>query len=259
MAFTPFDLSGKVALVTGGNGGIGLGIAGALCSAGADAVIWGRDKDKLDRAAETLQAHGTRVHAEAVDVAVEADVTAAVRDAVARFGRLDAVFANAGVGGRTPFLDLDAAELHRILSVDLDGVVWTLREAARHMVARARAGDPGGSLVGVSSLSAVRGAPALQSYAAAKAAVSAVIRGLAVEFGRYGVRANTILPGWTRTDMTASSFDRPEVQEAILRRIPSRRWGSPDDFGGLAVYLCSDAAAYHTGQEFVVDGGYTIT
>lgn len=259
MAFTPFDLSGKVALVTGGNGGIGLGMAQALCAAGAGVVIWGRDKDKLARAAEILTVHGTLVHAEAVDVAVEADVVAAVQDAVARFGRLDAVFANAGVGGRTPFLDLDAAELHRILSVDLEGVVWTLREAARHMVTRAKAGDPGGSLVGVSSLSAVRGAPTLQAYAAAKAAVTAVIKGLAIEFGRYGVRANTILPGWTRTEMTSTSFDRPEVQEAILRRIPSRRWGQADDFGGLTVYLTSEASAYHTGQEFVVDGGYTIT
>jgi NAD(P)-dependent dehydrogenase (short-subunit alcohol dehydrogenase family) len=259
-AYAPFDLTGKVALVTGGNGGIGLGMAEGLARAGAGIAVWGRDAAKLEKAAGRLaQCGGAPVHAAVVDVSDAEAVTSAVEETVRRLGRIDAVFANAGVGGRTKFLDLDASELHRILSIDLDGALWTLREAARHMVARAEAGDPGGSLVTVSSVSAIRGAPTLQSYAAAKGALVSVTRGLAVEFGRHGIRANTIVPGWIRTELTSGSFDRPQVQEAILRRVPVRRWGTSEDFAGLAVYLASDSSAYHTGDTLVVDGGYTVS
>ncbi|GAA2412342.1 hypothetical protein GCM10010191_22150 [Actinomadura vinacea] len=110
-----------------------------------------------------------------------------------------------------------------------------------------------------SSVSAVRGAPTLQSYAAAKGALVSVTKGLAAEFGRHGIRANTIIPGWIRTEMTEGSFERPEVQEAILKRLPIRRWGTSEDFAGIAVYLASDASAYHTGDTLVVDGGYTTS
>lgn len=258
-AHAPFDLTGKVALVTGGNGGIGLGMAEALARAGAAVAIWGRDATKLEKAAGRLSECGAEVHAAVVDVSDADAVAAAAEDTVGSLGRIDAVFANAGVGGRTRFLDLDAAELHRVLAIDLDGALWTLREAARHMVARAKAGDPGGSLVTISSVSAIRGAPTLQSYAAAKGALVSVTLGLAAEFGRYGIRANTIVPGWIRTEMTEGSFERPEVQEAILKRVPMRRWGRSEDLAGIAVYLASDASAYHTGDTLVVDGGYTTS
>ncbi|MFI5953933.1 SDR family NAD(P)-dependent oxidoreductase [Cryptosporangium sp. NPDC051539] len=255
----PFDLTGKVALVTGGSGGIGLGMAEGLARAGAAVVIWGRDAEKLDRAAGRLAECGGRVQAAVVDVSDPDAVASAVEAAAGSLGRIDAVFANAGVGGRTRFLDLGPAELRRVLAIDLEGALWTLREAARHMVARAEAGDPGGSLVTTSSVSAVRGAPTLQSYAAAKGALVSVTKGLAAEFGRHGIRANTIIPGWIRTGLTEGSFDRPEVQEAILRRVPLRRWGTGEDFAGPAVYLASDASAYHTGDTLVVDGGYTTS
>lgn len=258
-AYAPFDLTGKVALVTGGNGGIGLGMAEGLARAGAAVAVWGRDRAKLEKAAARLTRCGVGVHTAVVDVSDPDAVTSAVEETVGCLGRIDAVFANAGVGGRTRFLELDAAELHRVMAIDLDGALWTLREVARHMVARARAGDPGGSLVTVSSVSAIRGAPTLQSYAAAKGALVSVTRGLAVEFGRHGIRANTIIPGWIHTEMTERSFDRPDVQEAILKRVPLRRWGTSDDFAGLAVYLTSDASAYHTGDTLIVDGGYTVS
>lgn len=257
--YAPFDLTGKVALVTGGNGGIGLGMAEGLARAGAAVAVWGRDAAKLEEATDRLAAHGVPVHAAAVDVSDSAAVAAAMADTVGTLGRVDAVFANAGIGGRTRFLDLDETELHRIRSIDLDGALWTLREAARHMVARAEAGDPGGSLVSISSVSAIRGAPTLQAYAAAKGALVSVTLGLAAEFGRYGIRANTVIPGWIRTGMTEGSFDRPEVQEAILKRVPARRWGAAEDFAGIAVYLASDASAYHSGDTLVVDGGYTTS
>jgi NAD(P)-dependent dehydrogenase (short-subunit alcohol dehydrogenase family) len=258
-ASAPFDLTGKVALVTGGNGGIGLGMAEGLARAGAAVAIWGRDGTKLETAAGKLAQYGAPVHTAMVDVSDADAVASATEDTVRRLGRIDAVFANAGVGGRTKFLDLDPSELHRVLATDLDGALWTLREAARHMVARAETGDPGGALVTISSVSAIRGAPTLQSYAAAKGALASVTRGLAVEFGRHAIRANTIIPGWIRTEMTAGSFDRPHVQEAILKRVPIRRWGTSADFAGLAVYLASNASAYHTGDTLVVDGGYTVS
>ncbi|WP_344588643.1 SDR family NAD(P)-dependent oxidoreductase [Actinomadura vinacea] len=135
----------------------------------------------------------------------------------------------------------------------------TSRALCGHCAGRRGTGDPGGSLVTTSSVSAVRGAPTLQSYAAAKGALVSVTKGLAAEFGRHGIRANTIIPGWIRTEMTEGSFERPEVQEAILKRLPIRRWGTSEDFAGIAVYLASDASAYHTGDTLVVDGGYTTS
>lgn len=257
MPYGPFDLTGKSVLITGGNGGIGLGMADALARAGADIAIWGRDATKLDRAADVLRDHGVKVDARSVDVTDARAVRSAVSGVVEVFGRIDAAFANAGAGGRSRFLDLTEETYRRALASNLDGTAWTMQEVGRHMVERAESGDPGGSLVGVSSLAAVRGAPTLQSYAAAKGAIVSMTRSIAVEWARHGIRANTILPGWIRTEMTTESFEREEVKDAILSRVPLRRWGRPADFGGIAVYLASDASAYHTGGEFVVDGGYT--
>jgi len=126
------------------------------------------------------------------------------------------------------------------------------------MVRRAGAGDPGGSLVVTSSVSAVHGAPRNEAYASSKGAVIAMIRGLAVEQARYGVRANAILPGWIRSDMTAGAQSSDKFNERVIGRVPFRRWGEPEDFSGIAVYLASDASRYHTGDTFVIDGGYTV-
>jgi NAD(P)-dependent dehydrogenase (short-subunit alcohol dehydrogenase family) len=146
----------------------------------------------------------------------------------------------------------------RVLSVNLDGVFFTFREACKHMVARAGGGDPGGSLVAISSLAAIEGAARNEAYAASKGALLSLVKAVAVEHARYGVRANCVLPGWIATDMTAPAQANPAFTEKVVPRIPFRRWGQPDDFGGIAVYLTSDASAYHTGTEFVIDGGYSI-
>ncbi|MEH3048138.1 SDR family NAD(P)-dependent oxidoreductase [Sphingomonas adhaesiva] len=259
MPYAPFDLTGKVALVTGGNGGIGLGMAEALAAAGADIIIWGNKPDKNAAALERLQRHGTRVTVERVDVAdeqaVEAGIAAAVRDA----GRLDFVAANAGMGLAAPSFDAMPTETwRRVLAVNLDGVFWTLRAAARHMRERAERGDAGGSLLVTSSTSALHGAPRNQAYAAAKGAVLPMIRGIAVEYARWGVRANAVLPGWITTDMTARLQNQKRFEDKVIGRVPLRRWGEPEDFGGIAVYLASDASRFHTGDSFVIDGGYTI-
>lgn len=258
MAFKPFDLTGKVGLVTGGNGGIGLGMAEGLAMAGAKVAIWGQNEEKNAKAEARLKAHGVEVLVQKVDVADEAAVVAGVAEVVKTLGRLDFTAANAGVGGGAPFDEMTTEKWRRITTVNLDAVFWTFRESVKHMVERAKAGDPGGSLVVTSSTSAIHGAPRNEAYAATKGGVIAMIRGLAVEYARYGVRANAILPGWIATDMTAGLQAWDTFNEKAIGRVPMRRWGEWEDFSGIAVYLASDASKFHTGDSFVIDGGYTI-
>ncbi len=259
MAYKPFDLSGKVALVTGGNGGIGLGMAEAMAEAGADVAIWGTNEEKNEKASARLKAHGVRVYARKVDVSKEAEVVDGIDATVNELGRIDSVLANAGVGFGSPsFIEMKTETYRKTLAVNLDGVFWTLREASRHMVERAKSGDTGGSLVGVASLAAIEGAARNQAYAATKGAVISMIKSCAVEFARYGIRANAILPGWIATDMTAGAQANKAFAEKVIPRVPARRWGEPEDFGGVAVYLTSNASSYHSGDTFVIDGGYAI-
>ena len=259
MTYKPFDLTGKVALVTGGNGGIGLGMAEALAASGADVAIWGTNGDKNRAAEATLKAHGRRVLTQTVDVSDEAQVVEGMKTLAAKLGRIDAVFANSGIGSAArSFLDITLEQYRKVVAVNQEGAFFTLREGARHMRERAGKGDPGGSLVVVASLAGIEGAARNQHYAATKGAVISMMRGIAVEFARDGVRANAILPGWIATDMTAMAQASPAFSEKVIPRVPMRRWGQPADFGGIAVYLASDASAYHSGDTLVVDGGYAV-
>jgi NAD(P)-dependent dehydrogenase (short-subunit alcohol dehydrogenase family) len=259
MAYAPFDLTGKVALVTGGNGGIGYGMVEALAQAGADVVIWGSNPQKNADAEARLKPIGVRVLTQVVNVADEDAVAAGMVEAVDKMGRVDTVVANAGVGGGAPsFSEFSTAMYRRVLSVNLDGVFFTFREACKHMVKRAGEGDRGGSLVAISSLSAIDGAARNEAYASTKGAVISMIRAIAVEHARYGVRANAILPGWIATDMTAGAQNNQTFTDRVISRVPARRWGEPSDFGGIAVYLASEASKYHSGDSFVIDGGYAI-
>ena len=234
-----FDLSGKVALVTGGNGGIGLGMAEAVARAGANVAVWGTNPDKNAAAKETLAGHGIEAEAFECNVADAAAVNATMAATLERFGRLDACFANAGVTGRGPksFLDISADEWRRVMSVNLDGTFYTHQAAARHMVERAEKGDPGGRLIAVSSLASISGPARNEHYAASKGALNSLTYALAVELARYGITANAILPGWIATDMTEKLMSNDKFSAAAGGRIPLRRWGQPDDFGGIAVYL----------------------
>lgn len=255
MSNGPLDLSGRVALVTGGNSGIGLGIAEGLASAGAAVCIWGRDEEKNTQAAELLRRHRVRVSALRCDVADEAQVEAAFARTLEEMGNVDACFVNAGVGGGNPqpFHLQSTESWRRVWSVNLDGAFFTLRAAARHMVER----GAGGRLVATASVSTIHGAPRGQAYAGSKGALIAVMQGLAVELARHGITANTITPGWIATPMTARSVGEERFENAVIRRVPFRRWGTGTDFAGIAVYLASDASSYHTGDNFVIDGGYT--
>jgi NAD(P)-dependent dehydrogenase (short-subunit alcohol dehydrogenase family) len=255
--YKPFDLTGKVALVTGGNSGIGLGMARAIAQAGGDIAIWGTNAAKNAAAKGELEAIGRKVIALQCDVSDEKAVEAAFTETIKTLGRIDGCFANAGVSGRgetKSFAEMSTEEWHRVLRVNLDGAFYTFRAAARHMVER----GGGGALVGTASLAAIEGAPRSEHYAATKGAMISMIRALAVEFARYGVRANAILPGWIETDMTANAIGNAKFAGNVLPRIPMRRWGTGDDFGGIAVYLMSSASAYHSGDTFLIDGGYAL-
>lgn len=259
MPVNMFDLTGKVALVTGGGSGLGLGFATGLAKAGADIVIWGRTTARNEQAAEQLRAHGGRVLADTVDVSSEEQVVAGVARAVERLGRIDCAVANAGNSDMgTGSLDLSSERWHDLLATNLHGGFYTLREAGRHMRARAEAGDAGGSLLACGSLSIWRGVHGMPHYVAAKGALMSVCATMASDLGRYGIRVNMIAPGYIKTGL-GDGNDDPErdARDAFFAgKTPIARPGTPADFEGIAAYLASDAASFHSGDVIVIDGGY---
>src|SRR5580704_7470207 len=254
-----FDLTGRTAVITGGNGGIGLGIAQALTAAGCNVSIWGRNADKNTSAAASLAAGPGKVDTRICDVSDPASVKAAMKATLDHFGRVDGCFANAGIGGggRRAFIDRTEEEWRKMFATNLDGVFHVFQAAARHMTERAEAGDRFGRLVATSSLASLFGTARNEHYAATKAAINALCRALAVELARQGVTANAILPGWIKSEMTAGIMANEKFVANVMPRIPMRRFGEAGDFGGIAVYLMSGASSYHTADCFVIDGGYT--
>jgi len=257
MTYKAFDLTGKSVLVTGGNSGIGLGMAEALAQAGAAVCLWGTNAQKNAAALAKLKGHGGKALAMHCDVGDEQEVEKRFAETVAALGPVHACFANAGVSGRVnvkSFAEMETEEWKRVTRVNLDGAFYTLRAAARHMVGHGK----GGALVGTASLAAISGVPRGEHYAATKGGLISLMRGLAVEFARNGIRANAILPGWIDTAMTEKALNWDKFRDKVLPRVPMRRWGKPEDFGAIAVYLVSDASSYHTGDTFLIDGGYSL-
>lgn len=263
-----FDLRERKALVTGGNSGLGLGFARGLAKQGADVMIWARNEEKNRAAGLELSEYGSEVHSRAFDITSEEAVVHQMQEAVDVMGRIDCVIANAGISSRKPsILDLDSRTYHDLLDINLHGAFYTLREAARHMVTRARAGDPGGSIIICGSLSVFLGVPGMAHYGAAKGALASIMRSMAVELGKYGIRVNMVAPGYIKTDIGrhregASSSESAEVSaidKRFIDRTPIERVGHPKDFEAIAAYLASDGAAFHTGDIIVIDGGYMVT
>lgn len=256
MAQNLFDLTGKVALVTGANAGLGLGYARGLAKGGADVVIWGRRSDKNSVAVADLQQYGGRVMEQAVDVSREEDVITAFGEVVQEMGRIDCVVANAGISTMAPAVEMSSKMYHELLDINLHGAFYTLREAARHMTERSIKGDRGGSLIVCGSLAIFGGVPGMAHYAAAKGALNAMVKTLAVELGPQQIRVNIVAPGFIATEMTQSDPEAFKAVDAMVsQKCPLGRSGVPEELEGIVVYLASDASRYHTGDTMVVDGG----
>lgn len=248
-------LSGRVVLVTGGNSGIGLGIAEACAAEGARIVLWGRDADKNDHAVAALRESGAIADAFVCDVTDPDAVRDTFAASVASAGKVDSVFANAGATGRgIPFVDMDLAEWRRVTTTNLDGTFLTLQAAARHMIDR----GGGGALIVNSSVSAIHGAAGNEAYGASKTALLGLVRALAVGLARHQIRVNALLPGWTITDMSGAGYANERFRTVTTNRTPVRRWAEPSEMGPAAVYLADPTVTFHTGDTLVVDGGYSV-
>lgn len=248
-----FDLTGKVAVVTGGNGGVGLAFARGLARCGATVAIWGRNGDKNAAAVAELAALGADAEAFGCDVTDEAQVAEAFEATLARFGKVDSCFANAGGSGhRGPTHLAERNAWLETIDLNLMSVVQTWKPVTRHLLARRE----GGRLVVTSSAAAMIGMAGAAGYSATKAAVCGLVRALAIELGQAGIRVNAILPGFIETEM---SLDTPkEFQDACRRRSAIGRIGTLADMEGIAAYLASDASDFMTGQSLVLDGGHLI-
>lgn len=248
------DLSGQTVVVTGGNNGIGLGMARGLAQAGASVAIWGRNAERNQQAVKEL-GKLSEVVAFTCDVSEPQQVGEAMADTLARFGHLDGMIANAGISGtKAPFHEIPIEDFRKVAAVNVDGVVLSFQAAIKQMLKQGK----GGSLVAVSSLAGIEGAGGNLPYGATKGAVLAIMRGVATEYGRHGIRANAILPGWIATDMTSKAVGNDVFTEKVIKRVPFRRWGTPEDFAAAAVYLIGPGSTYTNGQQFVIDGGYSV-
>lgn len=249
------DLTGKVFVVTGGNSGIGLGMAEGIAAVGGSIAIWGRRADRNSEAQEIVSAYGMPVRSYVCDVGEEDQIVDTMRRTVSDFGRLDGCFANAGRPGHgVPFLDLTLDQWREVMKVNLDGVFVTLREAARHIVEQGHEG----SLVAVSSTSAIHGAAGNEAYGTSKTALNGLVRALAVALARHKIRVNSLVPGWTITEMAGPAFANDVFREVTTKRTPARRWADPAEFRSIGAFLADPNLSFHTGQEVVVDGGYTV-
>ena len=256
--FKPFDLTGKVALVTGGNGGIGLGMAEGLAAAGADVEIWGMNETKNAAAAETLKAYGKRVSARRVDVSKEDEVVAGMQAALKEMGRLDTVIANAGIGGSAPLTELTTELFHRVHAVNEDGVFWTFREAAKHMIERAKDGDAGGSLIAVASTAGIEGAARNAAYGASKGAVLSMVRALARRTGALRHSRQLDRAGLDRHRDDGRRPGEQDVQREGHRRACRCAAGASRQISAASRSIWRPTPrAYHTADTFVIDGGYT--
>ncbi|MFW6174471.1 MAG: SDR family NAD(P)-dependent oxidoreductase [Chloroflexota bacterium] len=254
MAGGLFDLTGKVALVTGGNGGIGKAIGVALASAGANIAVAARNRDKTSQAVQEIQVAGGKALGLSCDVTSRDDVEAAVSASVEQFGGLDILVNNSGTTVREFPQNLADEDWQRVLDVNLTGTFLGARAAYPSLKARGA-----GKIINVGSMLSIFGNEYASAYAASKGGVVQFTRSCAVAWAQDNIQVNAILPGWITTDMTAGLIEKfPERYQMIVDRTPTGRWGVPDDVAGTAVFLASRASDFVTGVSIPVDGGYSV-
>lgn len=249
-----FSLTGKLALITGSSGGIGLAFARGLAAAGAAVVLNGRDADKLERVAAQLRAEGYTIHESGFDVTSSASVEAAVAKIESDIGAIDILFNNAGIQRRAPLEEFKDADWHDLIQTNLNSVFYTAKAVAQRMIPRGR-----GKIVNICSVQSELGRPNIAPYTATKGAVKMFTKGMAIDWGKYGLQVNGLGPGYFKTEMNAALVADKEFTEWLVGRTPSRRWGDVEDLIGAAVFLSSDASKFVNGHILYVDGGVTAT
>jgi gluconate 5-dehydrogenase len=253
MSTQPFDLSGRIALVTGAYRGLGFAIAQGLARAGATVVLNGRQPDPLEAAAKTLTGAGLRASTSVFDVTDRGAVRKAVAAIEALHGRLDILVNNAGIQRRSPLVDFTQQDWDDVIATNLTAPFLVSQAALPGMIAR-----KSGKIVHIASLMSELARPTVVPYTAAKGGVRQLTRGMAVELAPHNIQVNAIAPGYFATEMNRALIDNEEFNAWVCKRTPAGRWGQPDEIAGLAVFLVSAAANYMTGQMLVMDGGMSV-
>lgn len=248
----PFDLTGRLALVTGSGSGLGFAIAQGLARAGARVVLNGRNRDKLDAAATRLAASGIAVEAAPFDVTDAAAVDAGIANIARTQGPIDILVNNAAVNQRQPLEQFSLTDWRALQAANLDGPFLVTRSVLPAMKSRRR-----GKIVNICSIASDLGRPGIVAYAASKGGLKMLTRALAVELAPYNVQVNGIAPGFFKTEMNAALIGDAEFSAWVARRTPAGRWGEPGEIAGAAVFLASSAADYVTGHLLYVDGGFS--
>ncbi|MBP1718264.1 MAG: kduD [Deltaproteobacteria bacterium] len=251
----PFNLKGKTAIVTGGNGGIGKGIARGLASAGCQIVVAGRDEEKTARTVQEIREEfGIRALGIQADVAQEEEIRLLVKQTLESFGRIDIMVNNAGMNKPKMPQDYELREWDEIMGVNLKGAFLCCREVYPAMKTVG-----GGKIINIGSMLSIFGLAVSTIYGASKGGVVQLTRGLAVAWAKDNIQVNAILPGYINTDLTRRLRQRtPEINEKVISRTPVGRWGEPDDLAGTAIYLASSASNFVTGAALPVDGGFSV-
>ena len=249
-----FRLDGRIALVTGSSGGIGLALARGLAQVGARVVLNGRDTAKLAQAHALLASEGLQVESRAFDVTRRAEIDAGIADIETTLGPIEVLINNAGLTRRGPFHELSSADWDTVMRTNVDSIFHVGQAVAKHMVARRR-----GRIVNICSVMSELGRPGTVVYTASKGAVKMLTKGMAIDLGPHGINVNGIGPGYFKTELTEKLVNDESFSAWLINRTPSRRWGDVDDLAGAAVFLASDASRFVNGHILYVDGGVTAT
>ena len=249
-----FKLNGKMALITGSSAGIGFALARALGEAGAHVVINGRHAQKVKEAASLLKSEGLEVSESVFDVTNSASVSAAVNNIESQVGAIDILINNAGMQIRGPLHEYKDEDWHTLMRTNLDSVYYVGKTVAQHMIPRGR-----GKIINICSVQSELGRPGIAPYTASKGAIKMLTKGMAIDWGQFGIQVNGIGPGYFKTELNQKLVDDPQFSSWLVGRTPSRRWGDVEDLGGAAVFLASDASKFVNGHILYVDGGVTAT
>jgi 2-deoxy-D-gluconate 3-dehydrogenase len=254
MTSSPFDLTGKVAIITGGNGGIGLGMASGLAAAGAAVMIVGRNETKSKNAAAELSASGARAQAVVADVTSKDDATRMLDETMRAFGRVDILINNAGINIRKSPQSISLDDWHKVVDTNLTSAML-----CSQLVHPAMKAAGGGKVINIGSIMSIFAAPYAPAYAASKGGIVQLTKSLACAWAPDNIQANAVLPGWIDTEMTQGARRHvSDLHDRVLARTPAARWGVPSDLAGIAVFLASSASDFVTGAAIPVDGGYSV-